>query len=181
MTLKDTAQGYSWLSILFHWLTAVTVISLWLIAEIAHDAPKEEGYRLMGLHISIAMSLYLVLWARILWRAFNRRPTAAPQHRLLGLLATWVPVVLLAGIALMLVSGPMLVWSSGNPINIFDLVALPSPIGESEDLHEWMEEVHELGANLLYFGVIIHVLGGLKHLVIDRDGTLRRMLVPGNR
>ena len=181
MTIKDTAQGYSWLSILFHWLTAVTSISLWLIAEIAHDAPKEEGYRLMGIHISIAMSLYLVLWARILWRAFNRRPTPAPQNRLLGLLATWVPVVLLAGIALMLLSGPVMVWSTGNPINIFDLASLPSPLSKSEDLHELMEDVHEFGATLLYFGVILHVLGGLKHLVIDRDGTFRKILVPGNR
>lgn len=181
MALKDSRDGYSWLSIFFHWVTAVTVITLWLLAEIAEDAPKEEGFRLMGLHISIAISLYLVLWARIFWRLSVRRPAGPVQHPLLGLLAIWVPYVLLAGIAIMLISGPLVVWSTGNPINVFDLVSIPTPMEKSVSFHELMEEVHEFGATVLYYGVILHVLGGLKHLIIDRDGSFKKILVARNK
>ena len=181
MSVRDTESGYSWLSILLHWITAVTVIILWLIAETAEDAAKEQEASLMGLHVSIAMTLYLVLWARIFWRLSVKRPALAPQQPFLGLLARWVPVILLLGIALMLVSGPLMIWSGGHDIKVFDLVTLPSPISKSKPLHEVMEEVHELGANLLYFGVILHVLGGLKHFVINRDGTLMKILIPGNK
>lgn len=181
MALKDSPSGYSWLSIFFHWITAATVITLWLLAERAEDAPKAEGFRLMGLHISIAISLYLVLWARIIWRVGVRRPVGPAQHPLLGFLATWVPYVLLAGIALMLISGPLVVWSTGNPINVFDLVSIPTPMEKSESFHELMEEVHEFGANVLYFGVILHVLGGLKHLIFDRDGSFKKIFVASNK
>lgn len=181
MALKDSPNGYSGLSIILHWITAVAVITLWIIAELAEDLPKAEAREWMGIHISIAMSVYLILWFRIFWRIGIRRPAAEPQHRVLNWLATWVPVVLLAGIATMLLSGPLLIWSTGNGINVFDVVTIPSPIGESHDLHEAMEEVHEFGATLLYFGVLLHVLGAAKHLVVDRDGTVKKMLVPGNR
>jgi hypothetical protein len=50
-----------------------------------------------------------------------------------------------------------------------------------ETLHEFLEEVHEVGAKVILAGFILHMAGMLKHLIIDRDGTLRRMLVPVNR
>jgi cytochrome b561 len=97
------------------------------------------------------------------------------------LLAHWIPIILLAGLALMLLSGPIMVWSKGYPINIFGLISLPSPLGKMETLHEAMEALHKLGAKLLFFAFILHMLGVLKHLIIDRDNTLKRMLVPSKK
>ena len=81
----------------------------------------------------------------------------------------------------MLLSGPIMVWSKGYPINIFGLISLPSPLGKMETLHEVMEALHKLGAKLLFFAFILHMLGVLKHLIIDRDNTLKRMLVPSKK
>jgi cytochrome b561 len=39
-----------------------------------------------------------------------------------------------------------------------------------------MMERHELIGWLLLACIVLHVLAGLKHHFIDRDGTLRRML-----
>jgi cytochrome b561 len=50
-----------------------------------------------------------------------------------------------------------------------------------ETLHEVMEALHKLGAKLLFFAFILHMLGVLKHLIIDRDNTLKRMLVPSKK
>ncbi len=181
MSLKDSATGYSWLSIVLHWLAAASVITLYVIGDMAGDAGREERRQLIGLHISIGLSVYLILWARIFWRAFNTRPDPVPQTKYLAFLAQWVPVVLLAAIAVMLISGPLAVWSGGRPMSIFGLIELPSPMDEMETLHEFLEEVHEVGANIILAGFILHMAGVLKHLILNRDGTLRRMLVPANR
>ena len=135
--MKDTQYGYSALSISLHWLAAITMIVLFVLGQAAEDAADAERKILLGLHISIAMSMYLILVARIGWRLHNGRPTLpSQQSKPLMLLAQWVPVILLAGLALMLVSGPIMVWTKGFPINIFGLISLPSPLGKMDTLHE---------------------------------------------
>jgi cytochrome b561 len=47
-----------------------------------------------------------------------------------------------------------------------------------DTLHEIFEVVHKIGAKLLFFAFLLHTLGVLKHLVVDRDNTVKRMLVP---
>lgn len=180
MSIRDSQKGYSWLSIALHWIVAITVIALYLIAELSEDLPKAERKEWMSVHVSIAMSLYIILWGRIFWRMGNARPTLPPQHPLLVQLSRWVPILLLAGIAIMLVSGPLMVWSNGSDINIFNTVTLPTMMEKNHDLHEFFEEVHEFGANVLLGAFALHILGALKHLAVKSDSTLRRMFIPGN-
>ena len=179
--MKDTENGYGGVSILLHWVAAITMIALFVLGQAAEDAADSERKSLLGLHISIAISMYLILVGRIGWRLFNGRPRVLiQQSKPLMLLAHWIPIILLAGLALMLLSGPIMV-SKGYPINIFGLISLPSPLGKMETLHEAMEALHKLGAKLLFFAFILHMLGVLKHLIIDRDNTLKRMLVPSKK
>ena len=180
--MKDTENGYGGVSILLHWVAAITMIALFVLGQAAEDAADSERKSLLGLHISIAISMYLILVGRIGWRLFNGRPRVLIQKsKPLMLLAHWIPIILLAGLALMLLSGPIMVWSKGYPINIFGLISLPSPLGKMETLHEAMEALHKLGAKLLFFAFILHMLGVLKHLIIDRNNTLKRMLVPSKK
>ena len=180
--MKDTENGYGRISILLHWLAAITMIALFVLGQAAEDASDSDRKALLGLHISIAISMYLILVGRIGWRLFNGRPRVLiQQSKPLMLLAHWIPIILLAGLALMLLSGPIMVWSKGYPINIFGLISLPSPLGKMETLHEAMEALHKLGAKLLFFAFILHMLGVLKHLIIDRDNTLKRILVPSKK
>jgi len=81
----------------------------------------------------------------------------------------------------MLLSGPIMVWSKGYSINVFGMINLPSPLSKMETLHEVMEALHKVGAKILFFSFILHVLGVLKHLIIDRDNTLKRILVPSKK
>ena len=180
--MKDTENGYGGVSILLHWVAAITMIALFVLGQAAEDAADSERKSLLGLHISIAISMYLILVGRIGWRLFNGRlRVLIQQSKPLMLLAHWIPIILLAGLTLMLLSGPIMVWSKGYPINIFGLISLPSPLGKMETLHESMEALHKLGAKLLFFAFILHMLGVLKHLIIDRDNTLKRILGPSNK
>ncbi len=181
MTIKDTANGYSWLTIALHWISAITVIILLGLVIAADGAPEKQESALMGWHISIAVSMYLILWARVLWRLFNRRPTLAPQNPILHQLAFWVPLVLIVAIALQLISGPLLVLSHGYPIQAFGTTIVPAIMEEREGLHEAAETVHAISGQAIFWVAILHVLGAFKHLIFNRDGTFRKILVPGNR
>ena len=55
--MKDTQHGYSALSIWLHWLAAITMIVLFVLGQAAEDAADAERKTLLGLHISIAMSM----------------------------------------------------------------------------------------------------------------------------
>ena len=84
-------------------------------------------------------------------------------------------VALLAAIAVLLVSGPLAVWSGGRAINVFGWFALPSPMGEMPALHKALEVAHGLAAKVMLFSIAAHVLAALKHALVDRDGTLWRI------
>ena len=74
-------------------------------------------------------------------------------------------------------TGPLAVWSTGQPLQVFDVLAIPSPFAARVDwLHEACEEVHGAATKLFWPLIGLHVAGAVKHLVYDRDRTLQRML-----
>jgi cytochrome b561 len=87
--------------------------------------------------------------------------------------------LLLIGIVIQIVSGPLAVWSGGNPIRVFDWFAIPSPFAErNEGIHEFAEVLHAIGRWTLIVFMGLHVLGVVKHMFVDRDGVLERMIAP---
>ena len=177
--MKDSQHGYNALSIWLHWLSAIIIIVLFILGQAAEDAADAERKNLLGLHISIAMSMYLVLLARIAWRALNGRPKLpSQQSKMLRALAYWIPIILLTGLALMLISGPIMVWTKGFAINIFGLLSLPSPFGKIDTLNEIFGLMHKIGAKMLLFAFSLHLLGVIKHILVDRENVLKKMLKP---
>jgi cytochrome b561 len=66
--------------------------------------------------------------------------------------------------------------ASGFPIVYLGLVPLPVLIQPNADLAHTLKEVHELLNYSLVLLLLAHVGAALKHHVIDKDGTLARML-----
>lgn len=71
----------------------------------------------------------------------------------------------------------MLAWGQGQPMRVFGWFAIPSP-GVPFGIRRTVEIVHSLAADAPVPLVGLHILGALKHALIDRDGVVRRMLVP---
>ena len=67
-------------------------------------------------------------------------------------------------------------WSGDRAIGVFGWFAIPSPLSEMPALHKGLEIVHALAAKVLLFTLAVHILAALKHVLLDRDGTLWRML-----
>ena len=100
-----------------------------------------------------------------------------PQHRFLAFLAKAVKIGFLVCIAGAVITGPMQVWAGGRDIMVAGLT-LPSPFGANPDLKDIVEELHEFFVHAWIPLLILHVLGALKHAVIDKNGVLMSMIKP---
>ena len=183
MQWGNTSKTYGWATIILHWLAAAGVLAMLYIglsAGWAEDAHNMDGHRaLMRLHVSLGLTLWLILAARIAWHYAQKSPEPARQAAPLNLLSKITQNALLIAVALLIISGPLMIWSGARPLSAWGVVSLPSPFGtRNKEVHEAAELIHTVGRYGLYVLIPIHVLGALKHLMLDRDGVFRRMLWP---
>lgn len=177
MAMQDNTNTYGKISRLNHWLGALLVLALLGIGLYFEDMPKGDTKRFwIQLHLAIGTVALLVLGFRIVWRMLSSSPRALPQAVALHALSTAVHWLLLIGIALLIVTGPLSVWSVGRPFGIYDWLTFPSPFPEFRAQHKPLENIHGLIAKIMLPLIGLHLAGVLKHVVIDRDGSLRRML-----
>jgi cytochrome b561 len=179
MRLWDTGHGYGWISIALHWVTGAVILVLWYTGSISQLAAEPQRYAdLIRTHMSFALSAYVLLWARVVWRLAVGHPGPGPrQHGLMMRLGKITHYVLVLAVAVMLVSGPLMVWTGGGALRFFDL-AIPSPIGGPyEGIYETLRATHGFFGAVIIIGVSLHVLAVIMHVAIMRDGSFDRIMV----
>lgn len=180
MPLSDTKTGYGSVSIALHWIGAICIAAMWILGNNMEDLPPAEALAARQSHISVGLALFAILALRIIWRMASggtrKDPTAAPS--IFDRVATYVHYGLLASIAILILSGPLSIWFGGRPLEMFGMVSVPSPFPKVSMLHEGFEVAHVITSKVILPLILLHVAGALKHLLIDRDGVVRRMLVP---
>ena len=169
---------YSYGAMFFHWVIAVAVIVNWRLVENAHDLKGAARGDLMNDHKALGITILVLTVARLLWRWTHPRPPLA-EH-----LASWEKA--LAKIThfifyFLLIALPLGGWLAnsfaGNSVDFFGLFTIGAlPVGESRQTAGTIYGFHETGANILLILVALHVVGVIKHMVIDQDGQLWRML-----
>lgn len=165
---------YGWTSIVLHWLSAAAV----LILLFAGDSISVSGEAALNFHTSFAVMAWLLLFFRIVWRLIlGHPPPTEGESGLTFKVGVAVHYCLILGIALLLASGPFAGWSSGRGIAIGDTVLL-GPADFKPNYHEISMLLHHIGAWIVGLGTCAHIAGVLKHIFIDRDDTLDRIMVP---
>lgn len=183
MRLVNTKAGYGFASIVLHWLSAIGVIALFamgLNAEWTTEAgDRAGGAALMAIHIGLGAVLFVVLLARVVSHYAQTRPEEPRQAKAFNFISALTHHGMLAAIVILMVSGPLVIWSLGEPIRIFGVATLSSPFAESNrGLHELAEGAHGVGRYALWVLVPLHLAGVIKHILLDRDHVLSRMLRP---
>lgn len=179
MQLKNTQNQYGLVAVLLHWLVALTVIGLailglWMV-ELTYYSPY---YRVAPFwHKSIGLALFGVLVFRVLWRLFNVRPAHLPTHKRWEVrLASAVHGLLYLLLFVIVVSGYLISTAKGQGISFFDWFEVPALVSGLPQQEDNAGVVHFWAAMSVLALVALHALAALKHHVIDRDDTLRRML-----
>jgi cytochrome b561 len=176
MSMQDSTTNYGSVSRVNHWVGALLVLTLLGIGLYFSDMPRgPEKSFWRGLHIAIGTIACLFLLFRVVWRLRSTSPLALPQKPALQLFSKVVHVLLLAGIAALAITGPLIIWSTGRAIPIFDLASIPSPFPPFKSLHGPLEDIHGFIADAMLYLIGLHLLGVIKHQFIDRDGILKRI------
>jgi cytochrome b561 len=178
MRTLDTRTGYGWISIALHWLTAFLVLTILFIGSSIQADVAAGSTDALRLHTSLAISAYVLLWARIIWRFKQGHPDATPeQDGVFYQIGKYTHYVILGAIAAMLISGPLMVWSRGEAIYVFDWFTIPGPFGMNMDLYLFLHGIHVWGSRIIVIGTVLHLAGVYKHAAFNQDGTFGKMLV----
>jgi cytochrome b561 len=183
----DGRSTYSGLAIVLHWLIAALILTniglAWYFGTL--KGPAEVAP--LALHKSIGVTVLLLTLVRIAWRLVNRPPplppTLAPWERWGARISHALFYVIMLGMPL---SGWAMVSASPlirvHPTVLYGVIPWPAvPYGhlDSDALHglrKLFGNTHSLLAWVAYFTIAIHVAAALKHMIIDQDDVMGRMI-----
>lgn len=186
MPTTNTSESYGSVAKTFHWLTALGILTVIPLGIIANDMPYDtaeqlsDKAQLFSLHKTIGVTLFFVALARIAWAMSQPKPAALhPDRKVETLLAEIVHWLLYGSLVLVPLSG----WVHHAATEGF--APIWWPFGQNlplvpEDIRvaETAAGSHLVFERVLVISLILHIAGAIKHAVIDKDGTLARM-VPG--
>ena len=116
-----------------------------------------------------------ILW-RVIRRPFMGFPKKPSQPAVLNRISTIVIWGMLLTTFIVTVTGYLLPWTLGQSLAIYDFFAIPSFMNGSYAIHEVVEQIHDIAGHVIVPLVLLHILGALKHLLINRDGVMQRMI-----
>ena len=190
MALANTADRYGGLSKTFHWLTALLILTLFPLGLVANDmayqlktgAETSDAFVartawLFSLHKTLGVAVFFVALARIAWALSQPKPGLLhPDRKMESLAAETVHWLLYGSLVLVPLSG----WIHHAAASGFAPIWWPFGqnlplVPKSEALAGAMGGAHWVLTKVLGLSLLLHIAGALKHHVIDKDATLRRM------
>lgn len=181
--MKDSGDRLSLFTIVLHWTVALVVIFL---ASTGLYMVENEAWDLYPIHKSIGVLIFAVILVRVAWRLYNGLPKPvgnyAKYQHFLAVVTHWT---LLIATVIMPISGMMYSGFSGHGFGIFDLVLVETNhdpnvewgvIPYNETLSSVGQRVHSAAGYILIAALALHLIGALKHHIMDKDRTLVRML-----
>lgn len=179
----NTAERYGSIARAFHWLTALLIFTVFPLGLIANDLPFDTSEALaqkawlFSIHKTLGVTIFFVALARILWALAQPHPAPVhPERRVEGFFAAMVHWLLYGALVLVPLSG----WVHHAALDGFAPILWPFGQGlpfvpKSEGVAALAGATHWLLTKLLFAAVALHILGALKHALVDRDGVLARM------
>ena len=189
---------YTNVAIALHWLIGIAILFMfilgWFMTELPKESAKTTSFDIFNLglmtwevakeesprafyfnlHKSIGLTILMLIVLRIYWRFTHRPPAflnsmklwekrlAKATHLSLYLLMFLIPL-----------SGIIMSAGSKYGIKWFGIKVIPG--FDDKAIRELFFEFHEIFGLLLLLLLIFHILGAIKHSIIDKDGTLGRM------
>lgn len=177
MRLRNDPQNIGLVSVLLHWLMAILIIGLFALGKYIVDLDYYDPWykKAPDLHFGLGVIVALLLVIRMGWRLSNSHPQIigkAWEQRT----ALWVHRLFYALIATIIISGYFITTADGKGLSMFGWFEIHATFYGYPNQEDIAGEVHKLLSDTLIVLVVLHSLASLKHHLINRDPTLRRML-----
>lgn len=178
MNYRNTNMGYGFVSRILHWLIFTLIVLAVLLGLEFTGMPRgEERTVVAALHKSLGLLLLLLMTARLVWRLSNPRPRnidGAPRWQSLAALVVHYSIYVL--VFAQMSTGILNTLYAGRSISFFKLFAIPG-FERNHELHEFYEDMHILGWQILAIVIGLHALAALYHHFVRKDDSLKRMMV----
>jgi cytochrome b561 len=176
--MHDSREKLSSQTIALHWIIAIGFIGTFVLGVLIDSFPRgPERAPILTWHDSVGIVVLVVA----IWRTIARLSSGFPEYvgkysnlEILG--ARFAHWSLLIASLLVPLTGLIEPMARGQLIPFFGLFSIPPILPTDRSLARFGEELHSLLSYLAAGIIVLHVAGALKHHIVDRDGTLRRML-----
>lgn len=169
---------YPKIQIMFHWLSFLMVIGVYLSVNLRGVVSGAEWRNLvMNIHFTLGILVWVVMFARVgirhsLWK---KKPEIVPAIKVWQeKLADVVHIVLYAIFLAMPIIGGLMVLNNGYPLKFMGIEVI-----SAWPRSEWgykLKQVHILLANAGILLIGLHAAAALFHHYIVKDNTLLRMM-----
>lgn len=177
-TQAGLERPYDPVARLFHW-AVVGLLAMQYVIALALPAllPQASQAAVTAWHLSVGSTILLVAALRLGWRLTHPPP---PPPADLPVALQWLSRGTHWLLYALLFAQPLLGWSAasayGATVRLAGVVPLPALLAPDEALGAAIGRVHGTVALLLAATVALHVSGAMYHLLVRRDGVIRRML-----
>lgn len=155
---------------ILHWLVALIIFGMLIVGFTLEDT------KLYSLHKSFGVVVLALFFLRFVSRILSKAPDFPVQiKKTERVLAKVGHFSLYALMFLMPISGWLMSNFSGRPVKLFGF-RLFDLVGADKELAGFANQAHEILAYLLVIIVSLHVIGFLKHLIVDKLNLLKRIL-----
>jgi cytochrome b561 len=177
----NTNERYGMVAICVHWLMAVVLITLvgsgLYMVSLPDAGFDKTKIQLILFHKQLGVLALGAVALRFVWRLGNALPS------LVETLAEWQKVsarfVHLSFYVLMFalpMSGWVMSSAAAIPVSVFGLFTLPDLVSPDEHLFRVLIDIHRWLGYALIACLCVHVGAAVRHHVVLKDDTLRKML-----
>jgi len=176
-TLWPSPSSYTRTAVGLHWLIAVLIATAlvmgWVMTGMAVTPLK---LKMFNWHKWVGITVLWLAVVRLTWRLSHRPPAFLPMPAWQQLAAHALHAALYLLLFILPLSGWIYSNASGYPIVYLRLIPLPNLVAKNKALAGDWQQVHVVLGWVLVAALVLHVLAALKHHLMDKDDTLRRML-----
>jgi len=178
--LKNTETSYGYISIIIHWVMALTIFGLFglglYMVELSYYDAWYKGS--LDLHKSIGMVLVALLITRVCWTVFNIKPKSAAINasKFETKSAHYAHIALYLLMTVLMLSGYLISTADGRDISVFGFISIPAASIAMENQEDIAGSIHNILAWSLVLLASVHGLAAIKHHFINKNDTLKRML-----
>lgn len=191
MNYKNTIKNYGTIAKWLHWTTALLFLSAYMSVYYKHwftPARSSESFTAHQIHLSIGITIAVLVVLRIIWRMINVTPNQEAGTKLEHLAAHAGHYALYAVLILMPISGYV---GTGGSTNYFFMFNIPKfedtwifeqlvskglglTFNEFETVFDFIHK-DILGAWVAWLLILGHAFAALYHHFVKKDRTLIKM------
>lgn len=188
--LKNIELNYGRIARTIHWLTAVLFLGAYVTVYYRQwftEPRTPENWTALQLHLSIGISIAVLVMLRIVWGMINIHPRPEPGGRLAQMAAHWGHLALYAILIVMPLTGYLGTGVDTEWFFLFDLPKFEDTWLFKALVEGWMglsfkefevpvDFIHKQGgATVVWMPILGHAAAALYHHCILKDRTLVKM------